>query len=112
MRLAQQCQAGEHHGPEQEQRHCGCEDHGAEALAHVALQPGAEGEVQRPARNRDHAASQQGLDEAMEDPEGEEDDRGGEEPSWAELEVHGARHRRDACARSGQRPVVIPSRLR
>ncbi len=111
VRFAEQRPAGEHHRREHEHRDRDREDHRAAALAHVARQPGAEGEVQRPARDRGHAGRQQGLDEAMHDPEGQDDDRGGEEPSRGELEVHGARHARDACALSRQRPVAIPSAL-
>jgi hypothetical protein len=65
VRLAQQCPAGEYQRREHEHRDR--EDRSTRVLAYAARQPGVEGGLERPARDRGHAGRQQGFDKAMHD---------------------------------------------
>ena len=78
VHFAEERPAGERERREQDDRDRDREYRRAAALAHAARQSGAEGDVERPACNGDAARCQQGLGEAMHDPESQYDDRGGE----------------------------------
>src|SRR6185369_7220674 len=108
VRLGQQRADREHHRREHEQRYHRREQRRGGAGAEAPRHPDRETQVERPARDRDHASGEHRLDEAVHDPQGRREDRRAQDSPRRELEVHGRDAR--ACARrSGQEAVVFGS---
>ena len=87
VRFGDQCPAGEHKRRQHKHGHHGRKDQSGRASSQAPWQTGREPRVERPARDRGHARCQQSLEEAMQDPNAQDDDQRGIERSRGRLDM-------------------------